>query len=157
MGSETATPLRLPVIDFSKKELIPDSKEWESVKSQVCIALKEFGCFEALFNKVPAALRKDTVAVIEELFELPMETKWRNTSEKPLHGYVGLYPKDGLYSFLKDQAPLYESMGFEEPHVSQSMDNLTNVLWPQGNPAFRFPLSSFFFFFYFKGKLLLNP
>ncbi|OAY46639.1 hypothetical protein MANES_06G015600v8 [Manihot esculenta] len=119
MASETATPLRLPVIDFSKKELIPDSKEWESVKSQVCIALKEYGCFEALFNKVPAALRKDTVAVIEELFELPMETKWRNTSEKPMHGYVGL------------------------TLISQSMDNLTNVLWPQGNPAFSKTIQSF--------------
>ncbi|KAF2301323.1 hypothetical protein GH714_022734 [Hevea brasiliensis] len=125
MGSET--PLRLPVIDFSKEELKPGTEEWESVKSQVRKALEEYGCFEALFNKVPAELRKGIVGAMEELFELPLQTKLRNVSKKPFHGYVGQYP----------QAPLYESMGIDDANISQNVDSLTSVLWPQGNPIFR--------------------
>lgn len=141
MGS--ATPLRLPVIDFSKEELKPGTEEWESVKSQVRKALEEYGCFEATFNKVPAELRQGIVGAMEELFELPLETKLRNVSKKPFHGYVGQYP----------QAPLYESMGIDEANVSENVENLTSVLWPQGNPTFRFTIyllsnSRFFFLFY---------
>lgn len=146
MGS--ATPLRLPVIDFSKEELKPGTEEWESVKSQVRKALEEYGCFEATFNKVPAELRQGIVGAMEELFELPLETKLRNVSKKPFHGYVGQYP----------QAPLYESMGIDEANVSENVENLTSVLWPQGNPTFRFTIyllsNSRFFFFYFTNYLV---
>ncbi|KAJ9190101.1 hypothetical protein P3X46_001333 [Hevea brasiliensis] len=131
MGSET--PLRLPVIDFSKEELKPGTEEWESVKSQVRKALEEYGCFEALFNKVPAELRKGIVGAMEELFELPLQTKLRNVSKKPFHGYVGQYP----------QAPLYESMGIDDANISQNVDSLTSVLWPQGNPIFSKTVQSF--------------
>ncbi|WCJ40648.1 2-oxoglutarate (2OG) and Fe(II)-dependent oxygenase superfamily protein [Euphorbia peplus] len=132
MGSET--PLRLPTIDFSKEgELKPGSAEWDSVKSQVFKALQEFGCFEALFNKVPCDLRKGTIDAVQELFELPLETKLKNVSKKPFHGYVGQYP----------QAPLYESMGIDDSIIPQNVDTLTSALWPQGNPKFSKNVQSF--------------
>ncbi|KDP37168.1 hypothetical protein JCGZ_06224 [Jatropha curcas] len=124
MGSET--PLRLPVIDFSEGNLKPGTEEWDSVRSQVFEALKEYGCFEAFYNRVPSDLKKGVVGAIEELFELPLETKLKNVSKKPFHGYVGQYP----------QAPLFESMGIDDADVPENVDSLTNTLWPQGNPAF---------------------
>ncbi|XP_065869242.1 probable 2-oxoglutarate-dependent dioxygenase AOP1.2 [Euphorbia lathyris] len=131
MGCET--PLRLPAIDFSKEELKPGSVEWESVKAQVFKAVEEYGCFEAFFNKVPSDLRKGTIGAIEELFQLPLETKLKNVSKKPFHGYVGQYP----------QAPLFESMGIDDAILPHNVDALTSALWPQGNPSFSKTVQSF--------------
>ncbi|XP_071723918.1 probable 2-oxoglutarate-dependent dioxygenase AOP1 [Rutidosis leptorrhynchoides] len=46
----TPTP-KIPVIDFSRKNLIPGTYKWNSAKDKVVEALKEYGCFEALFDK----------------------------------------------------------------------------------------------------------
>ena len=125
MGSET--PLRLPTIDFTMQNLKPGSAEWDSVRARVLLALEEYGCFEALFDKVPSEVRKAIFEATEELFDLPLQTKLRNVSEKPFHGYVGQYP----------MVPLYESMGIEEANVHGQVQNFTNILWPQQNPNFR--------------------
>ncbi|KAK9149777.1 hypothetical protein Scep_008534 [Stephania cephalantha] len=85
MGSESA--LRLPIVDFIKEDLKPGSPEWDSLKTQVKQALQEYGCFEALYNKVPSDLSIDLYEGLEELFDLPLQTKLRNRSNKPFHGY----------------------------------------------------------------------
>ncbi|XP_031256876.1 probable 2-oxoglutarate-dependent dioxygenase AOP1 [Pistacia vera] len=131
MGSRT--PLRLPVIDFSKPNLKPGSPEWDSVKSQVRKALEEFGCFEALFDKVPVELRKSIFGALEALFDLPLQTKLRNLSKKPFHGYVGQYP----------QVPLYESMGIDDANIIEKVESMTNILWPEGNESFSKTILSF--------------
>ncbi|GLT54216.1 hypothetical protein SLA2020_274330 [Shorea laevis] len=131
MGSETA--LKLPVIDFSNLHLKPGTPEWDSLKAQVWQALQEYGCFEASFNKVPLQLRNSLLGAIEELFDLPLQTKLRNVSKKPFHGYVGQYP----------MVPLYESMGIDDANISEKVETLTNVLWPQGNPSFCNAIQSF--------------
>lgn len=126
MGSEN--PPRLPIIDFSKPDLKPGTPEWDSVKSQVRQALEEYGCFEALFNKVPLELRKAIFGALEELFDLSLQTKLRNRSKKPFHGYVGQYP----------QVPLYESMGIDDANIVEKVESMTNILWPEGNQSFRY-------------------
>ncbi|KAJ0007108.1 hypothetical protein Pint_29971 [Pistacia integerrima] len=130
---DSETPFRLPVIDFSKPNLKPGSPEWDSVKSQVRKALEEFGCFEALFDKVPVELRKSIFGALEALFDLPIQTKLRNLSIKPFHGYVGQYP----------QVPLHESMGIDDANIIEKVESMTNILWPKGNESFSKTIHSF--------------
>lgn len=128
MGSETPS-IKLPLIDFSiPGGLKPCTPEWDSVRSQVRQALEEFGCFEASFNKVPLDIRKAVFDALKQLFDLPLQTKVRNVSNKPFHGYVGQYP----------QVPLFESMGIDDATDSPKVESFTNIFWHQGNPSFRF-------------------
>ncbi|KAL1814442.1 hypothetical protein ACET3Z_017016 [Daucus carota] len=131
MGSQNL--LALPLINFSGHELKPGTFLWDSVKSQVHEALQEFGCFEASFDKVPSELRKSMFTALQELFDLPLQTKIRNSSKIPFHGYVGQYP----------MVPLYESMGIEGAPSLEESRKFSNVLWPQGNPAFCETVQSF--------------
>lgn len=126
MGSET-TP-KLPLINFNNLNLETKSPNWELVKSQVYKALVEYGCFEAIFDQVSWELRKAIFDSLEELFELPLQTKLLNVSKKPYHGYVGQYP----------MIPLYESMGIDDANVYENVKSMTNILWPDGNQSFRY-------------------
>ncbi|XP_031254331.1 probable 2-oxoglutarate-dependent dioxygenase AOP1.2 [Pistacia vera] len=127
------TPLRLPVIDFSKPNLKPGSLEWGSVKSQVRKALEEFSCFEPLFDKVPVELWKSIFGALEALFDLPLQTKLWNLSKRPFHRYVGQYP----------QVPLYESIGIDDANIIEKVESMTNILWPKGNESFSKTIHSF--------------
>ncbi|KAK8618885.1 hypothetical protein V6N13_132863 [Hibiscus sabdariffa] len=131
MGSQT--PLKLPVIDFSKPDLKPGTNEWELVKGQVHVALEDYGCFEATFDKIPLDLREAMFGSLEELFDLPLPTKLRNVSKKPYHGYVGQYP----------QVPLYESMGIDDANITENVEALTATFWPQGNSSFSKVIQTF--------------
>ncbi|KAK4252844.1 hypothetical protein QN277_010989 [Acacia crassicarpa] len=124
MDSETS--LNLPVIDFNYLELEGKNPKWEEVKSQVFKALEEFGCFEALFDKVPLDLRKSLFVLLKETFDLPLETKQRNVYENPFFGYIGKGPR----------SPLYESIGIDDSLVLENVQSLENNLWPQGYPTF---------------------
>ncbi|KAG4129498.1 hypothetical protein ERO13_D09G084500v2 [Gossypium hirsutum] len=126
MGSET--PTQLPVIDFSNQNLKPGSLEWDSVKTQVRQALEEYGCFEASYDKASSELRKAVFESLKELFELPLETKMKNVSENPSHAYISPHPS----------APLYESIGIEDPDIGENVESLANSFWPHGNTSFRF-------------------
>ncbi|KAJ1404162.1 Oxoglutarate/iron-dependent dioxygenase [Sesbania bispinosa] len=128
MGSETE--LKLPDIDFSILNLESNVAQWESVKSQVHKALVEYGCFEAVFDKVNLDLRKAIFVELEEMFDLPLQTKQCVVSSKPYHGYIG-------------PIELYESMGIDDVDVSEKVETLTNILWPQGKPSFSKTLQSF--------------
>ncbi|KAB5574129.1 hypothetical protein DKX38_001323 [Salix brachista] len=131
MGSETS--LKLPIIDFSNLCQNPGAAEWDLVKSQVRKALEEYGCFEALFDKIPAEIRKAILGAVEELFDLPLQTKMLNASKKPYHGYVGQYP----------QVPLFESMGIDDATIAEEVESMTRILWPQGNQNFSNTIVSF--------------
>ncbi|XVE52139.1 hypothetical protein DITRI_Ditri02bG0098400 [Diplodiscus trichospermus] len=124
MDSETS--FRLPVVDFSKQGLKPGSPEWDSVKTQVRQALEDYGCFEALYDKAPLELRKAVFGGLEELFDLPLQTKMLNVSDKPSHAYIAPHPN----------APLYESIGIEDPNIPENVESLTDSLFPQGNTSF---------------------
>ncbi|XP_047332853.1 probable 2-oxoglutarate-dependent dioxygenase AOP1 [Impatiens glandulifera] len=132
MGSQTL-PLKLPIIDFGEPDLKPGSTSWDSVRGQVRRALEEYGCFEALFPKIPLDLRKQLFSSLEDLFDLPLQTKVRNSSKKPYHGYVGQYP----------MVPLYESMGVDGADVADKVEDFTRVMWPEGNPTFSKDIHSY--------------
>ncbi|KAL5072615.1 hypothetical protein RYX36_011599 [Vicia faba] len=125
MGSETSP--QLPLIDFNNLNLETKSPNWELVKSQVYKALVEYGCFEAIFDKVSLDLRKAIFDSLEELFDLPLQTKQLNVSKEPYHGYIGQYP----------MVPLYESIGIDGANVFEEVKSMTNILWPHGNQSFR--------------------
>ncbi|KAJ7962924.1 2-oxoglutarate-dependent dioxygenase [Quillaja saponaria] len=125
---EAETTPRLPVIDLSNVDYLkPNTSEWDLVKSKVHKALEEYGCFEALFDKIPLDLRKAVFAALEQLFDLPLQTKQRNVSKKPFHGYIG----------QSSMQPLYESLGIEDSNFCEKVESLTSILWPEGNPSFR--------------------
>ncbi|KAK8561333.1 hypothetical protein V6N13_149492 [Hibiscus sabdariffa] len=109
-------------IDFSKKQdlIKPGSLEWNSVKLQVPEALEEYGCFEALFNRV-VELRKSVFRASEELFDIPFQTKKHCVSEKPFRGYYGTPPPG-----------LFESISVDDGYVTKNIEQpLTVILWPQ--------------------------
>ncbi|XP_047166156.1 probable 2-oxoglutarate-dependent dioxygenase AOP1 isoform X1 [Vigna umbellata] len=121
MGSESE--VKLPIIDFSTENLESNVEEWESVRSKVHKALVEYGCFEAVFDKVPLHFRKAIFLEVDELFNLPLETKKRAVSSKPYRGYVG-------------PIHLYESIGIDDADVHDKVETFINILWPQGKPSF---------------------
>ncbi|GMJ06809.1 hypothetical protein like AT1G52820 [Hibiscus trionum] len=72
---------KIPVIDFSKQDLLqPDSPEWTSVRVHVRKALEDYGCFEASFDRV-LELRRAVFGAMEELLDLPLQTKKLCVSE----------------------------------------------------------------------------
>lgn len=124
MGSDSET-IKLPTIDFS--EVKQGTQTWDLVKNQVRRALEEYGCFEALFDKIPKGTRKATLDALKELFDLPLQIKLKNRSNKPYHGYVG------QHAFV----PLYESLGIGNALALGKIENFANLMWPNGNPTFR--------------------
>ncbi|KAG4178981.1 hypothetical protein ERO13_A10G078500v2 [Gossypium hirsutum] len=130
---DSQSPLKLPVIDFTKPELKPGTPEWDLAKGQVQQALQHYGCFEALFDKIPLETREAVFGAMEELFDLPLQIKSRNVSEIPYHGYIGQHPK----------IPLFESIGFDDADVIEKAEAQTRTFWPQGNPSFSKTIQSF--------------
>ncbi|KAK1434089.1 hypothetical protein QVD17_11007 [Tagetes erecta] len=125
MGSEA--PFQLPMVDFSKlNKQNPDDLIWENAKTKALEALQEYGCFEATFDQITPELQNTFFDELGHLFDLPLETKQRNTSEREFHGYIGQIP------FM----PLYESMGIDTPYIQEKVESFTNIMWPQGNPKF---------------------
>ncbi|XP_038899274.1 probable 2-oxoglutarate-dependent dioxygenase AOP1.2 [Benincasa hispida] len=110
----------LPIIDLSKLEAV-GTEEWGSACKEMRLGLEEFGCFSVVYDKVSLELHNSIFEATKELFHLPLETRTKNTSEKPYHGYFG------GYSLL----PLYESMAIDNPTELQTTQlSLANLLWP---------------------------
>ncbi|KAL0712112.1 hypothetical protein Bca4012_019090 [Brassica carinata] len=108
--------IQLPVIDFSDQTLRPGTSEWDKVKANVRKALEDYGCFEALFDKVSTELNKSVFQAVVELFDLPVQTKQRYVSSKPFHGYLN-----------KD---LYQSFGIGDANLVEKINDFTEQLWP---------------------------
>ncbi|KAG7553139.1 Oxoglutarate/iron-dependent dioxygenase [Arabidopsis thaliana x Arabidopsis arenosa] len=114
--------VQLPVINFSNQTLKPGSSKWDEVKADVRKALEDYGCFEASFDKLSVGLKKSVFEAMEELFELPIQTKQRNVSSKPFHGYL-------CYN-------LYQSLGIDDANVLEKVNDFTQQLWPDhGNKS----------------------
>ncbi|KAK8663675.1 hypothetical protein V6N13_083482 [Hibiscus sabdariffa] len=123
MSSESS-PLRLPVIDFSKQELKPGSPQWDSAKHQVREALEEYGCFEASLDRV-LEVRKAVFGALEELFDLPLQTKQLYVSDKPSRGYNPAV------------SGLHEHIVIDAANIAENIERgLTTTLWPHGNISF---------------------
>jgi len=134
-----STKVKIPTIDFSNLELKPNTPLWESTKVQVFEALKEYGCFEAIYDKIPNEIREGIFGISKEIFEFPLETKVKNYSEITLHGYVGMIT----------HLPFYESLCIPDLLNPQNVETFANIFWPHGNPDFWYV----YFILFFKIKL----
>ncbi|MFS8027942.1 putative non-hem dioxygenase domain, isopenicillin N synthase [Helianthus anomalus] len=127
MGSET--PLKLPLIDFSKIYLNESTQdEWDSMKTQVYQALTEYGFFRASMAGMSPEFCNSLFSSLDQLFDLPLETKLKSVSDKPFHGYIGHSPT----------MPLYESMAIPNAQVAGEVEAFTDFFWANGNPEFRY-------------------
>ncbi|KAK1260092.1 hypothetical protein QJS04_geneDACA005554 [Acorus gramineus] len=133
MGPETAPPPKLPCIDLSSDELIPGTQLWDRTAAEVLHASAKFGFFEAVYPAIDAFERRVLFAMLAELFALPLETKWRNTHDRPYHGFIGRLPNN----------PLYESLGVDLADDAEEVDRFTGLMWPQGNPSFSETINTF--------------
>ncbi|KAI3703308.1 hypothetical protein L1987_73270 [Smallanthus sonchifolius] len=77
--------------------------------------------------------KKEVYANVKTLFDLPTETKMKNTSSKPFHGYLG--------PFRTRQ--LYESMGIEHATSLDDVQSFANLMWPSGNDQFSKTMHSY--------------
>lgn len=117
---------KIPIFDLSSKNLNPSSSSWLPTCRNLQQALEELGFFVATYENVSLELDKEVFHVLEEVFNLPLETKTRNTSDLVFYGYVGQLP----------HAPLHESMGIPEATTLDAVQSFTNLMWPSGNKDF---------------------
>ncbi|KAK8271639.1 hypothetical protein V6Z11_D11G273900 [Gossypium hirsutum] len=114
MSSRTGA--KVPVIDFSNQNLKPISPEWDLLEFRVREALEEYGFLEAL----------------EQLFDLPLQTKQLCVSDKPFRAYHG------------SPSRLYESISTDDAHIAENIEQcVTTTLSPQGNISFSFGLEKY--------------
>lgn len=126
MGSESSAT-KLPVLDFTKDNLKPNTESWSSTCKNVRQALEEYGCFIVKYHKFTSEHRAAVFSAMENLFDLPTQMKMKNKyDEKPLNGYVGQIPK----------LPLHEGMGIDNATSLEATHNFTNLMWPNGNNHF---------------------
>ncbi|KAL3747556.1 hypothetical protein ACJRO7_016362 [Eucalyptus globulus] len=119
---------QLPKVDFSLSDLSPGSASWDSVRGDVVAALEEYGCFEAVYDRLfDRELHASLFRKVKELFELPEETKRRFAdTERPYDGYI-----TNLHF-----APGYQAMGIGGVLDSPAIRNFTDLMWPNGNAKF---------------------
>ncbi|PPS14029.1 hypothetical protein GOBAR_AA06556 [Gossypium barbadense] len=114
-----------------KCNLKPSSPEWDLLKFQVREAFEEYGCFEASFDQL-LELRQPVLEALEQLFDLPLQTKQLCVSDKPSSAYHG------------SPSRLYESISTDDAHIAENIEQcVTTTLWPQGNISFSKTLASF--------------
>ncbi|KDO58205.1 hypothetical protein CISIN_1g045288mg [Citrus sinensis] len=118
---------KLPVVNLSKENLKPGASSWLGTSRKVREALEEFGCFVALYDEVSLELHNAIFSAAEELFNLPIEIKEKNVSEKPYYGYLGNNPL---------VPAIYEGMGVDYANTIEGTQNFTNLIWPEGNENF---------------------
>ncbi|KAL3379288.1 hypothetical protein AABB24_000146 [Solanum stoloniferum] len=128
-----STKVKIPTIDFCNLELKPNTPQWESTKVQVFEALKEFGCFEAIYDKVPNEIREGMFDNLKEVFDFPL-SKLIEYREKPFHIYDGKIPS----------IPLYGSVSSADLVLPNSVETFANTFWSDGNPNFRNVAKSYF-------------
>jgi len=117
---------KLPIIDFTKENLKPGTSSWLETCKDVTDALEDYGCFIAVCDNVSIELHNEIFVALQDLFDLPTQTKVQNKSNIPLYGYVGQIPL----------VPLYESMGIGYANTQEGVQNFTNLMWPLGNDHF---------------------
>ncbi|KAM3699893.1 hypothetical protein ACJW31_05G059800 [Castanea mollissima] len=125
---------RLPIIDFSIEDLKPGTSSWLSTRNKVQSALEEYGCFEAVYDKIISLeLHNEIFGSAKELLDLPTEVKAKSSSYISYFGYTGEEP----------DRPLFQSLGInhastlEGPHSFTNLtQTFTNQMWPAGNSQF---------------------
>ncbi|XP_038718245.1 probable 2-oxoglutarate-dependent dioxygenase AOP1 [Tripterygium wilfordii] len=117
----------MAVIDFSMENLKPGTSQWVSAREKVRRAFEDCGFFVANFDKVGREIHSTLFPIVQEMFDLPIEIKIKNTGNKPYDGYMG------QYNYL----PLYESLSIRNPTAMEAIQSFTQLMWPSGNNQFR--------------------
>ncbi|TKY64524.1 2-oxoglutarate-dependent dioxygenase AOP1 [Spatholobus suberectus] len=123
---DSQTVFQVPVVDFTQEGLKPGTERWASACQVIRSALEDHGCFYALCDKVPMELYNSVFTLMEELFDLPLETKMQKISDKPYHGYYG----------QNVRVPLYESLGINDPLTMEGVQEFAKLMWPAGYDHF---------------------
>ncbi|XP_043702258.1 probable 2-oxoglutarate-dependent dioxygenase AOP1 isoform X2 [Telopea speciosissima] len=121
--------IQIPYIDLTKDLLESkqgSTEEWKELCGKVREACEEYGCFMVGYDGIPTELPEEMFMAMKDLFELPLETKQKNTSPLPYRGYIG----------NSEVVPLFESLGLDDAHCLDSAQAFTQLMWPQGNPTF---------------------
>ncbi|KAH7547343.1 hypothetical protein FEM48_Zijuj01G0299700 [Ziziphus jujuba var. spinosa] len=127
MGSAVVPEPKLPILNFSEQTQKPGTNSWVLACKDVRRALEEYGCFIVLYDKITCQLNNAIFGALEDLFDLPTQTKMKNVChDRPLNGYVGQIPK----------LPLHESMGIDNATTLEGTKTFTNIMWPTGNDHF---------------------
>ncbi|KAG8388308.1 hypothetical protein BUALT_Bualt02G0112000 [Buddleja alternifolia] len=118
---------KLPIIEFTEKNLIPGTSSWKSTSDSIRWALESYGCLVVDYDKARLEQGYQPVfGLLEELFGLPMETKMKYTSQFKGFGYDGNHPA----------MPLYESFGIEDGATLESVERFAKLMWPLGHDKF---------------------
>ncbi|KAE8659537.1 structural maintenance of chromosomes protein 2-1-like [Hibiscus syriacus] len=115
----------LPIVELFDENCKPGTAAWVSKCNDVRLALEEYGCFLTPYHQVSSQLQGQLFNSLQQLFDLPLENKVQNTSEKPYFGY-----------FKHPSIPLSESMGIDNPTTLDGTQCFTHLMWPNGNPKF---------------------
>ncbi|KAG8379887.1 hypothetical protein BUALT_Bualt07G0136000 [Buddleja alternifolia] len=137
MGSH-AQP-KLPIIEFTEKNLTTGTSSWKSTSDSVRQALESYGCFVAAYESISSEMHEAVFGLSEELFSLPKETKMKNSSDIPGFGYGANYPR----------MPIFEYLGIQDGGTLEAAKKFTNLMWPHGHDKFCETIYSYY-------KLLLE-
>ncbi|PHT59196.1 hypothetical protein CQW23_01559 [Capsicum baccatum] len=117
-----STKVEIPTIDFcNHQDLKPNTSLWESTKVQVFEALKEFGCFVAIYDKVPNDIEHAMFDTFKEVCDLPL-SKLKEYIDKPYHIYDKQIPRNPTYSTVRSADLL----------LPNSVETFANTFWPHG-------------------------
>ncbi|KAG9459386.1 hypothetical protein H6P81_003894 [Aristolochia fimbriata] len=130
------TPEQIPFLDLweaSDDDEGMSDERWKEACREVRDACEKFGCFVVRpYDGVPRDVVEGLFRSMKPLFDLPLETKKKNTNPKPYFGYAG----------DSQVVPLYESFGVENATDLDASETFTKLMWPQGNPQFCQSLNS---------------
>nr|XP_016491948.1 PREDICTED: probable 2-oxoglutarate-dependent dioxygenase AOP1.2 [Nicotiana tabacum] len=113
--------VKIPTIDFCNSELKPGTAQWESTKTQ---AFQEYGCFEAIYDKVQNEIREARFDTLKEI--LPLKAELRDYSKKTFKRFQNEIPR----------FPFYDSVHNADLLIPESFDTFANTFWPDGNPDY---------------------
>ncbi|KAJ4958573.1 hypothetical protein NE237_025684 [Protea cynaroides] len=134
MGGYNHIEGEIPYIDLPKellesKQWSSTTEEWKELCGKVREACEDYGCFTVGYDEIfPAEQREEFFMCMKDLFDLPYETKQKNSSD--------LHPANRGYIATSVVVPLYESLGVQNPIYLGQAQAFTDLMWPDGNPAF---------------------
>ncbi|KAF3656295.1 putative 2-oxoglutarate-dependent dioxygenase AOP1.2-like [Capsicum annuum] len=117
-----STKVEIPTIDFcNHQDLKPNTQLWESTKIKVFEALKEFGCFVAIYDKVSNDIKEAMFDTLKEVCDLPL-SKLKEYREKPYHIHDKQIPS----------LPIHNSVRSADLLLPNSAETFANTFWPDG-------------------------
>lgn len=109
------------------KTLQQGSEQWELTSRRIRESLEKFGYILVRYDAISARDRQQLFESTASLFDLPLETKRRNSAFKDS---LSVYPGD--VEFL----PHYEALGVLNAAQDEKARAFADLMWPDGNVEF---------------------